>query len=176
MGKRGRPKKLSTLDKILALAPKPEPVAPRDLYGERRLREGRSMPRYRHMTAKQRKVAEASTKGRKAVKPRTRDGAGRYNGKPWPLGERQIDRIVLAMEPDKWYCAGDLARATGARKRRAEELPRYGYAERAQNSAWPGYKVVKELWPAVCVREPKWFFRLTPLGEAVRAALVVLGV
>jgi hypothetical protein len=84
-----------------------------------------------------------------------------------------MDRIAMVMLPGHWYAAGDLARATGEdRSRVGGTLLERGLVVRARNKACPGKQIgVGRTWR---VREPKWFYRLTELGESLRELCLLL--
>jgi len=94
---------------------------------------------------------------------------------PPPFGNRIIDRIALVMEPGKWYGRDDLRRAVGRSQDgrwKVREMFVAGLLARAQNPAWRG---TVNPWEAMAgLAEPKWLYRLTPMGEALRAAVSLL--
>ena len=86
-----------------------------------------------------------------------------------------IDRMVVMMQPGKWYSAPDLARAIGGGRgeaRRVEDtLRRRGLVARGRNGGWPGKRLgVGRTWR---LYEPKWLYRLTDEGEAFRDMCVL---
>jgi hypothetical protein len=92
--------------------------------------------------------------------PRRRPG-------PLPIGQRRYDRIVQGMTPGCWYARGDLARMAGfgpdARGEMVRTLLANALATRTRNpdaGEGPSHN-----------REPEWFYKLTPKGEALREQL-----
>lgn len=184
----GRPKKLSVLDKILALAEKPEVgVPPPDVYGRRRLSEGRSMPRRREGTreawARRKARADARPreprKGQKLYFPDGK-GEGMLRGTRSIIGTRHIDRLLWAMQPGAWHSSRDLARATGTSTSRLAEMTERGLVVRGLSTRWgmtrPRDTLTERAYTTRWnVPEAKWVYRLSPLGEGVRRFLVVLG-
>jgi hypothetical protein len=146
--------KSSILEKILALHPPPV--------------EEKPGPRWGKVTAAQR-AALIKSQERAAVRRQAR-GRGRYGR---PIGTRAMDRIAMVMLPGRWYAAGDLARATGEEKRRVGgTMLERGLVVRAMNKGWPGKQIgVGRTWR---VREPKWLYRLTELGEGLREMCLLL--
>lgn len=93
------------------------------------------------------------------------------------FGESIADRMLAAMAPGEWYGAHDLARAVnGPRDWHGKVLqvlrPR-GYVERAPNPAWrPG--LPSRRYAAGEPVAPRWLYRLTDLGQARRAAVLMV--
>lgn len=144
----------SILEKILALNPPPV--------------EEKPGPRWGKVTAAQR-AALIKSQERAAAQRKVR-GRGRYGR---PIGTRAIDQIAMVMLPGHWYAAGDLARATGAEKRRVgDTMLERRLVVKGRNKGWPGKQIgVGRTWR---VREPKWFYRLTEAGERLREMCLLL--
>lgn len=179
----GRPKIISVLDKILGLAetPEPEKVPP-----------PRKRKFYRHMTDRQRKMVEEGNHRRAAASKQSQMARahayplaplgvrrrGRFRGVKWPIGERAIDRIVLLMDPGRWYAGNDLLRGIGepitSTGPRMLALRQKRLVVRRQNTAWP--KVLNLGMLCGTLTEPRWLYRLTELGEVTRGYLVLLAV
>jgi hypothetical protein len=91
------------------------------------------------------------------------------------LGSRLVDRFAMAMVPGEWWGCDDVARAAGAsrsaRSKMTQVMLPTALVERARNPEWVPL--------AMCVRArvaqpPKWLYRLTVKGEALRALCLLL--
>ena len=139
----------SILEKLLALHPAPvEPPKPGKRWGP-------VTPGQRAATAKSLERAAAQRKARRKAPA--------------------IERIVVLMEPGKYYSARDLARAIGGGRGEAcrveDTLRKRGLVVRARNGGWPGKRLaVGRTWRCY---EPKWAYKLTEAGEAFRSLCIL---
>jgi hypothetical protein len=89
-------------------------------------------------------------------------------------GQSIADRMLSVMRPGEWYGMGDLARLASIHKsgrgKVHQVLLRRGWVEKARN---PAYRGILDPWQikAGAEPEPLHLFRLTELGERIRAAL-----
>jgi hypothetical protein len=89
-------------------------------------------------------------------------------------GQSIADRMLRAMRPGEWYGMGDIARMAGADKsgrgKVHQVLLRRRWVEKARN---PAYQGILDPWQikAGAEPEPLHLFRLTELGERVKAGL-----
>ena len=85
------------------------------------------------------------------------------------LGSDLADRLILSMEPGKWYGRGDLiqmADLTRSDRIKVDQvLLRYGLVQRARNPEWQGTCDGK-MTKASDALEPMWLYRMTSRGEA----------
>jgi hypothetical protein len=147
---KSRKKPHSILDAIIAIQPAPIEAEPP------------KGPRWGRLSPEQRAALDRSIARQKADRKTRR--------KP-----PAIDRMVVLMEPGRWYSAPDLARGIGGGRGEAcrvgDTLRKRGLVVRAQNKGWPGRRLgVGRTWR---LYEPKWLFRLTDLGEAWRNQCVL---
>jgi hypothetical protein len=96
--------------------------------------------------------------------------AEQYRARHWPKpGKRSADRLILSMEPGKWYSRGDLIRIAGLtmgdRIKIDQTLLRYALVQRARNPAWQGTED-GQMTKASDALEPLWLYRMTSQGEA----------
>ncbi|MCK1519288.1 MULTISPECIES: hypothetical protein [unclassified Bradyrhizobium] len=89
-------------------------------------------------------------------------------------GQSIADRMLRVMRPGEWLGMGDIARMAGIHKsgrgKVHQVLLRRGWVEKARN---PAYQGILDPWQikAGAEPEPLHLFRLTELGERVKAAL-----
>lgn len=89
-------------------------------------------------------------------------------------GQSIADRMLRVMRPGEWLGMGDIARMAGIHKsgrgKVHQVLLRRGWVEKARN---PAFRGILDPWQikAGAEPEPLHLFRLTELGERVRAAL-----
>lgn len=89
-------------------------------------------------------------------------------------GQSIADRMLRVMRPGEWLGMGDIARMAGIHKsgrgKVHQVLLRRGWVEKARN---PAYQGILDPWQIKAGAEPEPFhlFRLTELGERIKAAL-----
>ena len=88
-----------------------------------------------------------------------------------PFGERWVDRCVKVMLPGEWYADRDLQIAMRAEEDQPVQVEplRQGMIERRRNPEWKG----QNRHPRE-VQAPKWLYRLTVRGEALRDLCLML--
>ncbi|MBP1064854.1 hypothetical protein ABIE85_002611 [Bradyrhizobium diazoefficiens] len=97
----------------------------------------------------------------------------RYQWRALP-GQSIADRMLRVMRPGEWYGQGDIARMAGvsksARSKVHQVLLRRRWVEKARN---PAFRGILDPWQikAGAEPEPLHLFRLTELGERIKAAL-----
>lgn len=117
---------------------------------------------------------------RRNAKARQRAALARRKPGEWrrrAFGDRIQDRMVARMEPGAWYGAKDMARLAGADPTSAHAKAKQillpaGVVERRRN---PNPVDVDHggNWP---IMAPRMIYRLTARGEALREALLLIGV
>lgn len=124
-----------------------------------------------------RRSAKALEQQRRAIEAQRK----RYVIGPKPkIGDRLKDRMLRVMRPGEWYAMRDIARAaTGKRGRHCApysfpviRMFRDGMLERVPNPQWD--PVPRS--PQHCARhgrEPKWLYRMTLSGEALRSVVIL---
>lgn len=142
----------------------------------------------RRLTAKEaerrRKRQRMLKRRRRAKRVReraARDTAAAYARKPrlWrlPFGARAHDRMLRRMVPGEWYGQRDIVRLAGCGREWSSKVHQVlrpqGLVERARNPAWRGplnpLRIMAGEMP-----EPKYVYRLTAKGEAMRELLVLI--
>ena len=149
------------------LNPPPESVLPflLELIAERkakRCERGYDLQEWNEKDRKRRQEAAAERSWKRY--------AEQYRARHWPKpGKRSADRLILSMEPGKWYGRGDLiqmADLTRSDRIKVDQvLLRYGLVQRARNPEWQGTCDGK-MTKASDALEPMWLYRMTSRGEA----------
>ena len=159
---------LATLVRLTAPPPRRYPfVDPAVLAKGRRTRRRLARARSR----------EASTKRGEEMKSERATSLRARQVQSWqklPRCRQVRGRMLMAMEPTRWYGAPDLVALVGA-PRGTRTLPialtRAGWLTRAENPAWAG-QLSPQAFMAGAEPEPRWLYTLTEEGEKERGRLI----
>jgi hypothetical protein len=162
---------------------RPWEIAPGDVFATierlcagqgRRTKKGDKRPRWEveRMKASRRR----NTKERMVAAAEARRGAQleAFRRRTWPAFPIHA-RMLMAMDPGKWYARSDLVRAAGvernARGKVNQQLLARGMVERRRNPAYRGFERRGGHLP---VKEPEWLYRLTEAGQMQRELWTML--